>query len=388
MKVPKTLLASLLICAVALAGCTGGGSGTTDGGGGGGAIQYTASKDPVTQPYVFKSGVSADSYEWDFNDGSPKQTGKRVEHTWGFTNGDVQVTLRTEKGGVPAVHTRVLTLGNGENSPPEVVFELKEIWVQVGEPVRFSGAKSTDPDGDPVVFSWLCLDKGILAPYHGDTPGPLVGPPGSTTILHNVSNDLPEPDRVVEDFCPAFDGSEGLPVTRDATVEGAFMREGTYQIMMFAKDPKVGTTESVGIVYIYADDAKPDPYFADSFSGSLVAGRDGDAQELATLLGYEEPLDQVSHRFNLDAFNLAGWVNVTLDSQFPASEVDVGLYVGGSRVPVTSEEGTSMFFDQGVLRKGDYMVQVTLMQGLMVDYDVSVEVQKDMDPLTLYDAPH
>lgn len=100
---------------------------------------------------VFDSAGSVDSdgdglsYEWDFGDGTPRQTGARVEHTY-TTKRDFRATLRVSdtRGGTDSVTVMVYA----GNLPPEVTVTGPTTF-RAGVPVTFNGT-AVDPDGGAI----------------------------------------------------------------------------------------------------------------------------------------------------------------------------------------------------------------------------------------------
>ena len=152
MTLRMSLLTAVSLLAVALAGCS-----SDDDGGAHGFFVAKTPADPVTEPFLFEATVSGDSYEWDMGDGRAKQSGKSVEYVYGFTDGVVKPKLTVVSGGESTVYAaRAITLGTGQNQDPTLQMSVGWDWITAGEQVTLSGAGSTDPDGDPLLFSWFC----------------------------------------------------------------------------------------------------------------------------------------------------------------------------------------------------------------------------------------
>ena len=121
-------------------------------GGGNSAPTAVANADTVAGALplrvTFSSAGSVDSdgdtlaYEWDFGDGTPRQTGARVEHTY-TTKGDFRATLRVSDGR-GASDTVAITIFAG-NLPPTVTVSGPSTF-RAGVPVTFEGT-AADPDG-------------------------------------------------------------------------------------------------------------------------------------------------------------------------------------------------------------------------------------------------
>ena len=97
---------------------------------------------------TFSSAGSVDSdgdpltYEWDFGDGTPRQTGARVEHTY-TAKRDYQATLRVADGR-GGTDSATVTIYAG-NLPPAVTITGPSTF-RAGVPVTFTGT-AVDPDG-------------------------------------------------------------------------------------------------------------------------------------------------------------------------------------------------------------------------------------------------
>ncbi len=383
---PQATFAGLLMVAVALAGCSGDEAA---------GISVKAPEDPVTEAYTFTAQGGGDRFVWNFGDGSPPQEGKTVEHTYGFANGQLTVELRVEKGDVPQTYTKKLTMGTGQNTAPEFVFEAATNWAIVGEKVAFSAAKSADPDSDPLRYQWICFYKGELLASHGDAhahggAAPVGVPFGSGSAASQpftvASEPLPAPTREAEgDFCDSFSGgSFGL----DSTVAGAFGKAGAYSITLVGRDPV--NPSVAGEFTIFVTDDRPDPVFRDSFSGELHGGDGGQFQSLADDLGLSDaaggPFDQVSHTFGLELPATTMYVNLSheADAQNPNEEALAYTVYANNKALYVDQTGNNVYQN---LTAGNYRIMLTVKTALQVTYDLSVEAMLDLQPTHKYEAP-
>ena len=110
---------------------------------------------------AFDGGLSHDpdgsivSYLWDFGDGT-RSAGKEIRHAF-HRAGEYQVRL-TVLDNSPfdngkGIDTITVTVREGENKRP-VAQAGDDRTVAVGEPVRFDGSRSTDPDGEILHYGW------------------------------------------------------------------------------------------------------------------------------------------------------------------------------------------------------------------------------------------
>lgn len=376
----KVLPVALMMVAVALAGCSGAG------GDDGSLFSIKQPSDPVTQPFVFTAKVSADEYQWDLGDGRAGKTGKTVEHVYGFSDGQVRVKLTTVRDGETVQHpAQTLVVGTGENSKPSFQMDVSYNWVQVGEPFTVSGASSTDPDGDPLLFSYFCKresDIGPVGPSHAHGPGGVAyGGSGTDPIPVNLVNgtDLPAADREVQgDLCA---GMTGGAFTENATVTGAFGQAGIYKVTMLAKDP---TTSSLpGSVVVYVTDApRQDPVEVVPLSGSLGTGKPADLDALAC----DANVDQCDHRAD-NTFELRYPILGFEASLESASDVTYAVYKGCA----TDKTGeTTEPVSQGAdwLEKGTHCIRTFNRDaGSEAQYTVTLTIRYETDPTRLFEDP-
>ncbi|WP_158600076.1 PKD domain-containing protein [Halorubrum sp. Atlit-28R] len=110
----------------------------------------------VNTPVLFDAGSSEDpdgdieQYEWDLNDDTRyERTGPTIETAFD-TAGERRVTVRTtDDDGA----TNETTLTIDVNAPPRANIDTTAP-ARTGEPVTFSAADSTDPDGTIVAYDW------------------------------------------------------------------------------------------------------------------------------------------------------------------------------------------------------------------------------------------
>ena len=378
----RTPLVGLLLMSVALAGCA-------DGGGALG-IEVTESSDPVTEPYTFKATGSADRFLWDFGDGTGQHEGKEVDHTFGFTDGEITVRLTGVTGEESQVVTRKLTLGTGQNERPQIVMVASSNWATPGEAVRFSGANSTDPDGDPLLFRWTCTYLGPVGPAHGGHGTP--GLPFGINAFGNVSAaPLPEPDRTVDgDICP---GISDTTFSRDGTVEGGFVETGAYNIDVEVRDPK--SPALAARIQVFITDEVPPVSEVLPLSGSLALGHQGSVQDLC---------DEVDTVCDLDSGDIAVQLpnkagtritfTVTDPNPLALGAVEYRLVKGTQTfVEWTSETDLELpagTFPPPASPPGPLPVTVEFRlsaPGVELSYDWSMEVVYDRKPTYLWDPP-
>jgi len=121
---------------------------------------FTATPTSGTAPLLvaFDASASSDadvddilSFSWDFGDGS-NGTGETPNHTYS-TPGEYTVTLTVSDGEDSATATTTITV-TGPNQPPVAAFVTDAIEGTAPLVVNFDAVISSDPDGDPLTYSW------------------------------------------------------------------------------------------------------------------------------------------------------------------------------------------------------------------------------------------
>lgn len=374
------LLAATAFLAVALAGCS---SGDKSG------FSVKAPSSPGGE-YVFTANGSADNYTWDLGDRLTVAYGKSVHHTYDFKNGAITVTLTAKKGGQSEESRQALTLGTGQNGQPTFILEGQTNWTITGETVRFSAAKSTDPDGDPLRYTWSCVRTGDAKrlPTHVH-PGfggvPFASPPAGTVTARNAVGALPNPDRKLSgDLCDAL-GSGGKP-GKDSTIEGAFTKTGIYDIYLLASDPVHPTTSGKYHMAVTTPEERPPRVFTVSFSGNLQGGNNGTLQSVATTAQQSGSYDEDLHTFSLPLTGFQGWSATTVTPAVPGDPA-TKLYWTLSRgtVPVAAFDGSAanVTLPGTEMKAAGYTLKVDVVGG-GAQYTIDIAVPLDLDPFKVY----
>ncbi|HEU0024210.1 MAG TPA: PKD domain-containing protein [Thermoleophilaceae bacterium] len=134
------------------------------------------------------TSLSGSAYAWDFqDDGSFDATGEQVDHS--FTGaGTMTVRLRvTDSGGLSTTTTRTITIA-APNSPPQPSFILGPTRANVGQPVGFDAAATTDDE--PLAesaFQWDFDGDGDFD-AQGRVVGTTFSSPGSKTVTLRVTD--------------------------------------------------------------------------------------------------------------------------------------------------------------------------------------------------------
>jgi PKD repeat protein len=373
----RALWVALGLVAVALAGCSSGSSSD---------FTVKAPADSLTQPFEFTAQTKADSYTWHFGDGQAPKTGKTVEHLYGARAGNVTVTLLAESGGETKTYTKTITLGTGANQKAAFVLESGSNWAEVGETVRFSAARSSDPDGDTLYYSWNCIFQGELKAAgghaHGGGGAPIGGDPTSRVAVQVSNGTLPNPDRVVSgDFCDNARGDGYFAAT--ATVEGSFSKPGVYRIVLLAKDAATPSISGYYDLVVSPAGERPDRVFSASFDGTFMGGRGGGFQEINNQLGLNYTLDKMvlGFRLALPAKNL--WINFTHGN--PETSEVTWTMKKGSKVLEQDATESKEYANPSEFLNSDYTLEVVLQQGAQTPYSLSVQAIYDMDPEHKYE---
>ena len=199
---------------------------------------------------AFSSAGSVDSdgdgltYEWDFGDGTPRQTGARVEHTY-TTKGDFRATLRVsdDRGASDSV---TLTIFAG-NLPPTVTVTGPSVF-RGGVPVTFDGTAS-DPDGAairPADMDWTV----VLRHRDHDHPIQATKTASGVTFTPVVDHDA---DTHYSVTLRARDGG-GAPASR------------TVELRPETRDVRISTLPA-GAPVTYGDSVFPTPFSRPSTIG-------------------------------------------------------------------------------------------------------------------------
>lgn len=374
------LLAAAAFLAVGLAGCSSGSKG---------GFSVKAPSSPGGE-YVFTANGSADNYTWDLGDRLTTAYGKVVHHTYDFKNGAITVTLTAKKGGQNEESRQAITLGSGQNAQPTFILEGQTNWTITGETVRFSAAKSTDPDGDPLRYTWSCVRTGDAKrqPTHTH-PGfggvPFASPPAGTVTARNAVGALPSADRKLSgDLCDAL-GSGGKPST-DGTIEGAFTKTGIYDIYLLASDPVHPTTSGKYHMAVTTPDERPPRVFTATFSGNLQGGSNGTLQSVATTAQQSGSYDEDIHTFVLPLTGFQGWATTTVTPAVPGDPA-TKLYwtLKRGEIPVAAFDGSSLnvTLPGTEMKAAGYTLKVDVVGG-GAQYTVNLAVPLDLDPFKVY----
>ncbi len=376
MQKSKGLMAALLFTVMSLAGCAGD-DGTL-------AIKVTPADDPLTQPFTFEATGPGDTFVWDFNDGTGPKEGRKVEHTFGFTDGDVTVRVTATTADGPQTASTKVTLGTGRNANPEPAMVATSDWLTPGETIRISAADTTDSDGDPILYRWNCNARGQPLPAHNDDHG-TGGIPFGVQVLATVGGNITgEATAIDGDLCAGVEADDSF--TRNGIIEGSFTETGVYDIDVEIRDPKSPTFIGRLTVFVTAD--KPPAVSTLQLTGSLTFGSGGNVQSTMDELGNPSGItwDEDTQTFQVPLPGKSS--TITWDySGAPGSEATYELLAGGSPVVPATSDG-SVTLDAGRIRNlQTYEVVFQLAQGGNVDFTWTIEVVNDMKPTHLYEAP-
>jgi chitinase len=171
---------------VALWGCTPGGLSPSSGPVVKIAAQPTQGEVPLT--VEFDGSASYDpqgditDWLWDFGDGTPVISGRKVEHTY-ERSGDFIVTLVVVG---PSGTGRGTTMIHALNNPPTADFSFYPQDPFQDERVTFDASSSFDPDGEIVSWEW---DFGDGSMGEGEVVDHAFSTPGDFTVVLTVTDD-------------------------------------------------------------------------------------------------------------------------------------------------------------------------------------------------------
>lgn len=371
MRVPLVLAA--LLMATVLSGCTASKEG------------FTAKQDGST--FSFHSNAVADEYTWDFGDRSALAHGRDATHTYAFADGTLNVKLTTKAAGVEKDTQQQITLGTGKNQSPTFILEAPTNWTVVGEAFRLSAAASSDPDHDPLLYSWSCLRVRDIQRMgvHSHPPPPggagvrFDTPPAGAVTARLSTKPLAAPTKVYSgDFCDSLGSASGF--TQDATIEGTFAKTGFYTVTLLATDGKIPTTAGRWDVYVSNRAERPSPIIRVHFAGNLTAGLNGELAGAAGTALPNQTFDRAQIGFGLPLAASGANINFTFDAG--ASGLNKATWTL-LRSEKTIAEGTESAH-VGRLEAGPYTLVVTLNQGANVAFDLQVAAYLIMDPASIY----
>ena len=375
-----------------LAGCTKDSGGTdaigvSNGGAAGGA-----------GPYTFTAKVTSENgnYTWDMGDQLTVLHGESVTHTYDFKDsaGNVTVTLRVRQGGADKAYTTGLRLGSGQNAQPAFALDAQTNWAVTGETVKFSAARSSDPDHDPLRYSWNCIREGgdlVKKPVHSHGPpvSPYATPPAGSVTGYLANYTLPAATTTYPgDLCGALQGGTAPSLTA-STIAGAFAQTGKYKVFLKASDGAHPTVSGNFEIYVSTPGDRPAEWQRHTFSHDLELGGAGQLQKTCEMIPPGQvptSCDVYEANFDLVLGGLYGWVNVTYTKGASGqNNLTWELYRNDKLVinggPATPD---SKYLTGAALANGPYRLIATFKAGVQTNVTMDVNVRLNLDPLTVY----
>ncbi len=393
----KGVALPLLLLLATLAGCAGTGSEQS-------AFSIAQPDDP-TQPYTFTATVSADNYTWDLGDNLGLVYGNEVQHTYDVVNANLTISLYAKNGDTTTVYKETIVRGTGLNQRAAFVLEAQTNWVIVGEPVRFSGTSSIDPDGDALRFSWSCQRTGdavrLPTHTHGVSVAPIKTPPPGSVTSWIANRTLPAPTRTFApgtDLCAALGpvGTQRLS-TADVTIEGAFLQQGKYTLFLFAADPAHPSRSGQFEVVVTPAADRPNPLLTWSFSGDFAVGTAGDTanlQETCDLAERGQVCDVFEGNVDMPLGATASWVNFTYEAdptetgQVPAEGQNQAKWylLQGGQIKASGgpAQGSTPIAGSLTTDASAYVLKVTAEQGGGFGFTIAMQSKMDLDPYKYY----
>ncbi|HUR61572.1 MAG TPA: hypothetical protein VM286_04330 [Candidatus Thermoplasmatota archaeon] len=386
MQSPRALLVALTLTTLLLAGCSGGSS---DGG-------FTV-KAPA-QPggaYEFTADVKADEYTWDLGDHLTVASGKTVSHTYDFKDGEITVTLKTTTGGDVKEYNQKVIVGSGTNQKATFLMEAQTDWAITGETIKFSAARSSDPEHDPLRFSWSCLRTAdavrVAAHTHPVVGQPFASPPAGSVTTGKTNRTLPSPDQTLSgDFCEAL-GPGTAPSTSMTTIAGSFQKTGIYSIYLLAADGAHPTTSGEYKIYVTSPADRPNPVVRKVVSGTLTGGAGGVVNNVCRNENNPSPqdCDQAHDSFELNLGGLVLMANFSFEPTVPntvpgAPATAVTWTISrGSGALLSGGAGHFVVDQPSKLSAGTFPVEVKVTGG-QATYNLEIYALLDMDPAKVY----
>ncbi len=384
----RVLAAVAVLTLTALAGCA------SSGNAGGGAYTITAPDTPGGS-YRFEATVDAENYTWDLGDRLTTKYGASIEHVYDFTNGQVVVVLTTKNGGETKDYSEKLTLGTGKNEKSTFILESQRNWTILGETTSFSATASTDPEGDPMRFSWSCnrVSDATRSKIHTHDGGgvPFASAPSGSVTSGLATRTLPAAEATYSgDLCEALGSGTPLGTNTD-TITGSFAKGGIYDIFLIAADGAHPTTSGSYRIYVTPADERPAPLYNKTFTGTLQGGAGGALQGLCStdLPTGAQSCDRAEASFVLPTHGLGGSVTFAYTSS-PLNAATLLLQHGSGNnaktVATLTGPGTATFDGANLNIEGtaSFTAIVTLTNGAMVDWTVDLAIDLDLNPAKLY----
>jgi len=389
------LMALVATAAVAAAGCS---SKSSDSG----ISVANDGPDGGPGPYTFTTSVASDdgNYTWDLGDHLTVLYGQTVTHTYDLKSANLTVTLRVKQGGAPQSYTTSLLLGSGANTKPTMFLDAQTDWAVTGQPLTFSAARSVDPDGDALRFSWHCIRTGdaVRKPIHshGTNLPPYTSPPAGTVTAYKANYTMPAPTMTLSgDLCAAL-ATGSAPSTKATTISGTFEKSGIYEMILVGTDGAHPTSSGSYTFYVTPPNERPDPLQHFTFNATLKVGTGGESgvslEPTCEQVPQDSPApcDAYTGTFALPLAASTGWMNVTYSQppNAPAGGVNVvKCDLDQGEAPIAKTEGDSpqhVDIPGRSLGATSYTVTCTLAQGAESTFTADVYAKLIMDPMTVY----
>ncbi|MES2155901.1 MAG: PKD domain-containing protein [bacterium] len=394
-------LLAVLLGATGLAGCGGLAGSSCDG------FCMTPPADP-SGAYAFRADVAADEYLWDFGDHTTA-SGHDVMHSFPFRDGKVNVRLTAKSADGARAFQQPITLGTGTNKAPTFLLEAQTDWAAVGESVTFSAAGSTDPEHDPLLFSWSCQRVGEairLAEHYDNARPPPITPSAGSIASGRANHTLPEATKSYSgDLCDSLGHIGDHALSADAqTVKGTFQRPGKYMVFLEAADATHPTVSGSFSLVVTPASERPAARYAFPFAGTLTAGTqsatgaDPPLQTGCNKLPEKPRCDIFLGNFSLPLGASSSWINLTYDRGTAGQPPVAGTPGEAAAYEVTWEllrsgfviasggpaQDTTFLPGSATPFSGNFTARVTLRQGANVAFTWSMESHIEADPYKLY----
>lgn len=378
--------------------------------------------------FVFDGSASKGiglTFAWSFGDGTesdePKAT-HTYEHGTGVYTAELVIT---DANGLTHEWSEKVTVGSGENAPPEASFTPSARVLEVGEPITVDASATTDPDDDPVRYEWDFNFPMKLAQYHdfreakaggaeddGSGNKSSVGEPlgaAIETVRDRLGKSPGDHDHgTATEPAPSMFNGQRSATDPVFTLEEGFPEETWFFIKLTAIDIKGASeriiSEEIWPVEVLA--SKDEVFISDDRSGTFDFGAPATVTEqfpedFPLHVEYVWPFEIKQPLMDLGRSEVGStgsgggsipsmYINLTWsDGDEVPNDVQMRITTpnGDERNPTPSDGTTSLSFSGTEnLGTGDWKVELWARSGIAIEYTVSYWAMVDHSPFRELEA--